>query len=287
VRFKFRFTRGILFLFARLPLPILYALASFLAFIAQYVIKYRKTVIQQNLKNSFPNYTSTQLKLIENKFYKRFAIIIVEVLMQFRQDKEFLKSRMIVSNPELLEKYHEEGRNVVAMAGHFCNWEWLGSSMGMFSSYHALGIYKTLSNKLVDELLYEIRSLNDTKLVPMEKATKTMLGYKLPLLSCFLADQAASPNNAYWTDFLHQDSPFFWGAEKIAKASNAIVVFLAMRFVKKGYYSIEIIELCDNPKLIADGEIIQMYVSALEKEIIAAPEYWLWSHKRWKHKRPQ
>jgi KDO2-lipid IV(A) lauroyltransferase len=270
-----------------LPTAILYFIASILAFKAQYVFRYRREVIRKNLRNSFPNYTHAQLKQIENKFYKRFAIIIIEVLMQFRQDKNFLKPRMVVSNPELLEKYHKEGRNVVAVAGHFGNWEWLGSSMGMFSSYYALGIYKPLSNKIVDELLFEIRALNGTNLVPMAKATKAILGCEFPVLSCFLADQAASPDNAYWTTFLNQDSPFFWGAEKIAKASNAIVVFLAMRFIRKGYYSIEIIELCNNPKLLEDGAITQLHVSALEREIIAAPEYWLWSHKRWKHQRPQ
>jgi KDO2-lipid IV(A) lauroyltransferase len=287
VNLKYRFVKSFVSLIARLPISILYLIASILAFKAQYIFRYRRKVIQDNLKNSFPNYTSKQLKQIENQFYKRFTITIVETLMQFRLDKNFLKGRLILSNPELLKKYHDEKRNIVAISGHYCNWEWLGTSLGMLSPYDALAIYKPLSNKIVDELMIEVRTINGTKLIPVKKATKTILSYSKPSISLFIADQAANPTHSYWTKFLNQETTVFWGAEKIAKASNAIVVFLAMRLLKNGYYSLEVIELCNNSSLLEEGAITQLHVSALEKEIIAAPEFWLWSHKRWKHKRAQ
>lgn len=285
--YKFLITKWVISIIARLPVTFLYFLSSVLAFKAQYIFRYRRNVIQQNLKNSFPSYSDVQLKQIETSFYKSFCKLLVEILMQFRQDKEFLKGRILISNAELLEKYYKEGRNVVAVFGHYCNWEWLGVSLGIQTLYDVLAIYKPLSNKIIDQLMIETRSLNGTKLVAMAKATKTILSYPKPLITCFIADQAPSPTNAYWTTFLNQDTPVFWGAEKIARASNAIVVFLAMRPLKNGYYSVEIIELCNNPLLLEEGAITKLHVEALEKEIIAAPEHWLWSHKRWKHKRPQ
>jgi KDO2-lipid IV(A) lauroyltransferase len=287
VNTKLRVTKVFLKIIASLPQPILYFIASILAFLAQHVFRYRNHVIKNNLRNAFPTYSSEQLKKIESLFYKQFCVVIIEILMQFRMDKEFLKGKVTLTNPELLEKYYQDGRNVVAVCGHFCNWEWIGASLTMHTSYDVLAIYKPLTNKVIDQLLIEIRTLNGTKLTPVKKATRAILSYEKPLISYFIADQSASPEFAYWTDFLNQKTAVFWGAEKIARASNAIVVFLAMRQFERGKYSFDVIELCKDPLSVKEGVITQLHVSALEKEIIKAPEFWLWSHKRWKHKMPQ
>jgi len=150
----------------------------------------------------------------------------------------------------------------------------------------ALVTYKPLSSKLMDRLMKEIRQLNGSELISMQQTFRSIATSKEPVISLLVADQAPHPENAYWTIFLNQDTPVFLGAERIAKSTGHVVVFLAMRRVKRGHYTLEFQELCLDPKAQPEFAITEMHLRALESLIIESPQNWLWSHKRWKHKRP-
>ncbi len=135
--------------------------------------------------------------------------------------------------------------------------------------------------------MLNMRSRFGTRMIPMKSAFKQMLAHRNELTATvFLADQTPMPENAYWTTFLNQDTPVFKGTEIIAKKLNYPVVYCYVKKIKRGFYEIHAETLVENPAATKEGEISEMHTRRLEKDIIANPETWLWSHKRWKHKRP-
>lgn len=272
---------------ARLPLSILYGISSALASPVGILRRYRRKVVYTNLRNSFPEKSEREISRIAKGFYRQFADTLVESFKLAAFPKRLLPSRVHFTNPELLEKYYREGRKVVAVSGHYCNWEWLGISLPLHTSYPVLAVYKPLSNRVFDSLVQKTRSIHGTRLVPMKQAMRTILSWEGPVLSYLIADQAPNPDNAHWTTFLNQDTPVFTGPEKIAKASNAVVVFLNMQQSRRGFYEVTVQELCTNPEIEVPGAITEKHVRALENQIKANPAPWLWSHKRWKHSRKQ
>ena len=148
-------------------------------------------------------------------------------------------------------------------------------------------IYHPIGNMYFDELMYRMRTRFGTKLIPMKNTFKEMLMHKSEInTTAFIADQTPSSVNAYWTKFLNQDTPVFWGTEVIAKKLNRPVVYISVDKVKRGYYQMNAKLLCENPNQTTEGQISEMHTRQLEQDIIKRPEIWLWSHRRWKHKRP-
>jgi KDO2-lipid IV(A) lauroyltransferase len=161
----------------------------------------------------------------------------------------------------------------------------MGVGLQELTGIRCLLTYKPLSSPLMERIMKEVRQLNGGELVSMQQTFRAVSSSKTPVLSLLISDQAPQPENAYWTKFLNQDTPVFLGAERIAKATNSVVVFIAMRRVKRGYYTLEFQELTKGPKLETEFEITEMHVRALEKLIFEDPSNWLWTHKRWKHNR--
>ncbi|MEI6407764.1 MAG: lysophospholipid acyltransferase family protein [Bacteroidota bacterium] len=287
MKFSYYLLRGGGFLIAQIPLFLLYPLSSFLAWFTRVIVGYRKEVVMLNLKTSFPEKSEKELNEIAKDFYLNFTDIMVESFKMLSLNPELIPSRVKLINPELLNKYKKEGRSILAVSGHYGNWEWMGVGLKAVMDMRSLVTYKPLSSELMDRLMKEIRQLNGSELISMQHTFRSIASSKVPVISLLVADQAPHPENAYWTTFLHQDTPVFMGAERIAKSTGHVVVFLAMRRVKRGYYTLEIQELTENPKAEAEYKITEMHLRALERLIIEQPGNWLWSHKRWKHKRPE
>ena len=201
------------------------------------------------------------------------------------RNPKLIPSRVKILNPELLANYQKAGRSIVAVSSHYGNWEWMGVGLQELTGIRCLLTYKPLSSSLMERLMKEVRQLHGGELVSMQQTFRAVSSSKTPVLSLLISDQAPHPENAYWTNFLHQDTPVFLGAERIAKATNSVVVFIAMRREKRGFYTLEIQELTKEPKLEMNFAITEMHVRALEKLIFEDPSNWLWTHKRWKHKR--
>jgi KDO2-lipid IV(A) lauroyltransferase len=182
----------------------------------------------------------------------------------------------------------DQGRPVVVFLGHYNNWEWF-SNWSLYSKYRFYAIYKKLRSKAFERFYCNLRSRSGC--IPLERADtfRQLMEDKqkgIPTLTAFIADQTPRINDIqYWTTFLNQDTAVVVGLEKIARKLNAVVIAAHPKKIKRGYYEVEYFLVTDNPKETAKFEITEQCTRFLEKIIIEKPEYWLWSHKRWKHKR--
>ncbi|MBX7202959.1 MAG: lysophospholipid acyltransferase family protein [Bacteroidia bacterium] len=274
------------YLLASLPLWFLYFLARFTAFIFNHVIRYRKEVVLENLKNAFPEKPDDEINAIASRFYRIFLETMFETVKLLRLDPAYLPKHIRLVNKEVLENHFRQGRSVIAVGGHYGNWEWLGTGLKALVPFRVIAVYKPLSNQTVDRLMFRVRSMNGSDLVPIKKAFREIQSSPIPTLSYLIADQAPNPDNAYWTSFLNQETAVFLGPERIARLTNSVVVFLRMRRTARGQYSVYVEELCKEPALVPEFEISEKHIRALENQIIDDPAPWLWSHKRWKHKKP-
>ncbi len=186
----------------------------------------------------------------------------------------------------LFNKLAEEDKSIILVMGHLGNWEWAGNSFSLLCKHQLYVIYHPLRNKYFDRMMYGMRTRFGTKLIAMKDTFREMLSQRKELnATAFIADQTPSPENAYWTNFMNQDTPVFKGTEIIARKIDYTVVYATIKRQKRGYYEIFAEILTDNPKETTDGEISEEHTRRLEQDITEQPEVWLWSHRRWKHKR--
>ncbi len=271
-----------------LPFPILYGISNFLFFIFYYVAGYRKKVVLGNIQRSFPNKTAKEQEEICRKFYKHFCDLILESLKAFTISEKAVLKRVTCKNPEAIDKYFEQGRSVIIAGGHFNNWEIFAVAVDKLIKHHVVGIYKPLSNVYFDEKMRKTRGKYGLEMISTKKI-KRYLDDNTNVLTAtiFAIDQSPSnPNSAYWTTFLSQDTAVLFGTEKYAKDYNHVVVYGRINKEKRGHYSFEFFDVTENPQETAYGEITEKTTRMLETDIYEHPEFWLWSHRRWKHKRP-
>jgi Kdo2-lipid IVA lauroyltransferase/acyltransferase len=272
-----------------LPFWLLYQFSDFLNFMLFTVIGYRKEVIKTNLKNSFPEKSEQELIKIQKGFQRFFCDMIVETIKTLTISKEDAIKRCHFKDLTLLDQLYNEKKKVIFVLGHYGNWELGGAGMSIQSKFQLYVIYKPLSNKYFNELIIKMRTRLGTKLFPMKETFKKMIALRKGdeiSATAFIADQTASPDNSYWTTFLNQDTAVFWGTEVIASKLNYPIVYINITQSKRGYYEMSAEMLCENPASTQKGEVSEMHTKRLEQDIIKQPELWLWSHKRWKHKRP-
>lgn len=277
-----------LYFIALLPFPLFYLFSDVICFILYRVIGYRKKVVYENLKNSFPNKTHQELKFIEKKFYHYLCDLFLETLKTLTISKEdAIKRCNLTDNAiQLLNELYHQKKSCILVLGHYGNWEWAGNTFSLLNKQQLYVIYHPLTNKYFDNLMYQLRTRFGTKLYAMKETMREMIKNRNEVnATAFIADQTPSPEGAYWTTFLNQDTPVFWGTEKIAQKLNFPVIYVSVKRVKRGFYEIECEYLVKEPKLTKEGEISELHTKRLEKDIIEQPEIWLWSHRRWKHKR--
>lgn len=269
-----------------LPFYFLFLISDFIYFLLNYVVKYRKSVILQNLKNSFPDKTEKEIFILRKKYLKIMADLIVESLKYYRlTDKEFLK-RFEIHNIEILDELYNQKKSVFLACGHTGSWELSAMLMPLITKYKTIGVYQTQTNSYFDTYIKKVRSSFGLTLVPSQQLYRYLIENKNELiLNYILADQSPSKDgDNYWTSFLNQQTAFFTGLEKMSKSLDYAVVFLSIIRKGRGRYLLDFELLTDKSKETANGEISEMYVRSLERLICRYPENWLWSHRRWKHK---
>ncbi len=275
--------------FSLLPLRAQYVFSDILYILAYYIFRYRLKVVRINLINSFPGKSTKELQRIERKFYRHLCDSIVELVAQYHFTKAELCRRFRFKNPELVESYFKQGRDLLVAAGHYANWEWVIASAYQ-SRYIHLGIYKKINNKWIDRMVINIREKTGGVAVQMEEVPRKMKYYRdrnILTMTYFVVDQRPLERYThYWTNFMNQDTPVYLGIEKIAKKTGSVVIFLKVKQLKRGYYEAEFIPITENPAATAEFEITEKHVRILESIIREKPELWIWSHRRWKHKRP-
>jgi KDO2-lipid IV(A) lauroyltransferase len=273
-----------------LPFRALYVISDFLFLFLYYFPGYRKGVVMNNLKNAFPEKSDAERAVIGRKFYRHLADIFIETLKQQHLSVKEHKKRFITENPEVLERLYSEGKDVVAVFGHYNNWEYTSIFPLMFK-YVFIPVYRPLKNKYFDKYLLNIRERYGSILTPGPMVIREILKQRKENRRSFtslLTDQIPAKGDIhYWTQFLNQDTPVYLGAEKIAAKYGMAVVFLNYRKVKRGHYSLKFEVLFENAAGLPEYTVTEAHVKRLEEIIREAPEYWIWSHRRWKHKREQ
>ena len=279
---------GFCWLLALLPLRCLYLISDLLFISVCYVIRYRRKVILENLRNSFPEKTEKERRQIARKFYCFLCDLFIETIKSLHMDPSQMHSRIHYSNPEIFDDLLRKGKQIFFATGHYGNWEWL-ALLEHTIPYHLTSLYQPLENKIFDKFFYNLRTKSGTEVIPSNSAIRAIVKYhqenRMTTL-CFLSDQSP-PRNAihYWTTFLNQETPVFIGIEKLAKRYNTAVLYYEIRRVKRGYYEVDVTLITENAADTGEMEITEKHVHLLEQTIRRNPQYWLWSHRRWKHKR--
>jgi KDO2-lipid IV(A) lauroyltransferase len=275
-----------LFLIGRLPFGAMYALSDFFYLILYKVVGYRKKVVFENLRKSFPTKSESEITQIAESFYRYFCDLVLETIKKIQMTEEESKQRCIYHVTPEVKRLVEEKRSLIILMGHYGNWEWAGSGFTLSAGSQLYVVYKTLSNPYFEKWMVKSRTMFGTRLIKMENTLRDMIANKAnPATYAFIADQTPVPPAPLWLPFLHQDTPVFTGAEKLARKLNYPVLFINIKRMKRGYYEIFTEVLAENPKETAENQITETFFNRLQKEIETAPEAWLWSHRRWKFTR--
>lgn len=275
-----------LYLLSLLPFWLLYVISDFLFVILYYLVGYRRNVVQENLRNSFPEKSDEERRLIEKKYFKYMADLMLETIKSVSMSEKQVHRRMTCTNPELMEHYFGQGKSIIAAAGHYGNWELACLTFGFLTDKKRLVVYKPQSSDVFTNFFNRTRSRFGTTMISMKQTLRKMIEYKNELTFLVLAaDQTPARNEAlYFTTFLNQPTAVFIGVEKLTSLRDCVVIFYRIDLVKRGHYTYTFVPLVENPKETRPFEITRVQVSYLESLIRERPEYWLWSHRRWKIK---
>ena len=283
---------GFWYLLSLLPFRVLYLFSDFLYLLIYYGVKYRKKLVRKNLTDSFPEKSREEIIRIEKQFYAFFCDYIVETIKLLTIRKENMRKRMQFKGIEQLEKLFSEGKSCCLYLGHYCNWEWI-SSLPMYLPEGVVGgqIYHVLENEVFDRLFLRIRGRFGAESIPMEKTLRKIATYKKEnkkMVIGFISDQVPFWNNIhYWTMFLNHDTPVLTGAERIARQSDFEAFYTSITRTKRGYYECRFVRLDDKAGQLPEFGLTERYFRELEKDIIRLPQYWLWTHNRWKRTREE
>ncbi|MGN1254560.1 MAG: lysophospholipid acyltransferase family protein, partial [Prevotella sp.] len=272
-----------------LPFRVLYALSDMLMPLLYYIIRYRRGIVRRNLTSAFPEKSPKEIKRIEKKFYHWFCDYFLEAIKLLSISDEELNRRFHVKNAEVHETWFLKGRNTAGFLGHYCNWEWL-SRVGkdMNPERRVCLIYDPLHSKAIDYVFYKLRSDPPIGVpTPKKDILRQLVTWRREgrmNLSGYIADQAPKWENIHlWLPFLnHPETPVFTGAERIARKMNDVVYYVKMSRPRRGYYNMEYILLSDDPASLPEGELTRRFFKMLEDSVREAPQYYLWTHNRWK-----
>lgn len=274
-----------------LPFWVLHGISDLIFVILYYLVGYRKNVVMTNLRNSFPEKSEQELQKISRQFYRHLCDVMVETLKLLTISKTaFLRRFQFTPQAvSIFSALEQKDQSFVGALGHCGNWEWGSIGYRCYFNQMISPVYHPLSNKNFDAFMLKLRGRMEINLIAMNNLLRAMISLKQKKVSTFIAliaDQTPPPENAYWTTFLNQDTPVFNGPEKIARKFNYPMVYISMYKTKRSHYKMDVTMLSETPNELEEGVLSKLHVSALEKNIREQPHIWLWSHRRWKHKRP-
>lgn len=273
---------------ARLPLPVLYGLASFAAWFLRCVVGYRRKVVAANIERAFPEFSTTEREQLLIDFYRHFADTTLEIIAGYAMPIAALRERMVINNPEVLEEAsHHFQQSVIVMTLHQGNWEWMLYAANDHYPIDSAAVYKRLHDDSADRFSRESRSRFGAEPIEMREAGRNVIKHRRrPRFIFMVADQSPGKRErVHWTEFLNQPTAFFSGAATLARATGFPVVFAAGRRRVRGHYQIDLTLITDDPKNMDESAIIERYARLTEQAIRQSPAEWLWSNRRWKHRR--
>jgi len=253
------------------------------------LIGYRKSVVYDNLKNSFPDITDEDIIAIQKKFFKHLCDVIMESIKLFSISESDLRERFKITNPEIFRKLYDQGRSIILVGGHYNNWEFPAMGLNLLSPYQAIGIYTPLRNKFFDEKFKVSRTKYGVEVIRKSDTPRSFIRNRHNLtMTIFGADQSPTyTKRVHWMNFLNQETAVFLGVESFSVKYNNPVVFIRIDKTKRGHYEGTLEVLSENPAATSPGQITELHTKYLEKIIREKPQHWLWSHKRWKRNKTE
>ena len=229
-----------------------------------------------------------ELERIRKQFECHFGDLIVESVKNFSISLKQIRKRLVVVNPELLQGITNKGRSIAICGGHQNNWELCGIGSPLHIPLPTMAIYKRLSNDYFDQKMKMSRGKYGLNMVPTVKSSRWIKDHADSQMAVIFAiDQSpANPKKSYWMNWLNQETAFYFGAEHLSRKHNMVVVTGKVEKVKRGHYQVTYSLITEHPNLEKEGAIIQAIAEKLKSDIEESPQYWLWTHKRWKHSRP-
>lgn len=278
----------ILWLISILPFRLLYVFSDFVYFIIYYIIGYRKKTVRENLALALPHLSEKERLVIEKKSFQHLTDMFLEMIKTLTISEKEIRKRYVFKNLELYKELEKEQKSVALMCAHYASYEWV-ISLNYYINYKGIGIYKKIRNPYFDKLVRNIRSRFGADLITTKETIPTILknnkDKKLSIYG-FASDQSPKVDSAYhWCEFMNIEVPVHTGAEMLAKRYDMNVVFLKTKKLKRGYYEANFEILSKNPKAIPNYEITDEFFKRVEKQIYEAPEFYLWTHKRFKHRK--
>lgn len=272
------------------PYWLLYLKSDLCYLVAYHVVRYRRKIVRQNLLRSFPEKDFKEIKTIERRFYRNLCDLFVEAPKMMCMDPDGYSKRITYANPEVLEPLFEQKKSIFYAIPHSGNWEWFGKMIPSFAPHNNVAVYKKVKSPVFDQLMLYMRTKGiSAEPVEADSVFKHLVKHRNRWNAVLMmADQ--SPHGLesdYWTEYLHQDTCWFTGVERMARALDYAIVFVAMRRAGRGRYEVSYELITDNPKAMTEGQIMERYVRCVERFVEANPDNWLWSHRRWKHQRNQ
>jgi len=292
MKILYHITYAAAWLISLLPLRVLYLLADFIYLHIYYIIRYRRGLVHKNMSDAFPEKSEQEIHAIERRFYHWFCDYLVESIKLLSISRRQIKRRMVFKGTELVDQIVKEGQSCAVFLGHYCNWEWITSLPLWVTPEAQCGqIYHVLENSDYDQLFLNLRQRMGAVCIPMAETLRRIIKYKQEgqqVVIGYISDQVPFWNNIHhWCQFLNHDTPVLTGTERLARQTGHAVLYLDVTRPRRGYYVAEFKLITREPKQMPDFAITDEYFRLLEASIRHAPEFWLWTHNRWKRTREE
>ncbi|CAM2918897.1 KDO2-lipid IV(A) lauroyltransferase [Flavobacterium succinicans] len=277
-----------LWMISILPFRVFYWFSDLIYLIVYRVVGYRKQTVRDNIALALPHLTTTERLAIEKKFFRHMCDMFLEMIKTLSISHKEMDKRFKITNIELVKKFENKGKSTILMTSHYASWEWL-MTLNNQTKFYGVGVYKKIANKYFDQLVRDIRSRFNAELVETTKAIPLMRDNEKTgklFMYGLVSDQSPKLDRAFhWHKFMGIEVPVHTGAEMLAKRYDFNVLFVDVKKVKRGYYEATFVNISEDPTSIPNFEMTERYLKLVEKQILDTPEYYLWTHKRWKHKR--
>ena len=272
-----------------LPFPVLYLLSDFVCFLVYRIFKYRKRVVRGNIALALPHLSEKERTSIEKKFYAHLCDLFLEMIKTLSISKKEIEKRYTFSNMDVYYDLEKKEKSIALLCAHYASYEW-AVSMNYHIHFMGYGVYKKLANPYFDKLVRKIRSKFKSHLIDSKETIPTMAtNFRNKNYSLYGLVSDHSPKLSathYWKIFMGVEVPVHTGGEMLAKKYDMNVIFLKTKKLKRGYYEASFEVLSDgNAKDFPNYEITDNFLKLVEQQIYDAPEFYLWTHNRWKHKR--
>ncbi len=273
-----------------MPFPIFYFISDIFYVLLYRIVGYRKKTVRENIRMTMPHLSEKEVKKVEKESFRHLCDIFLEMIKTFTISEEELKKRFTFSNLDTVLEVEKQGKSVMLFCAHYANWEWI-IILDRFIQFQGYAVYKKIGNPYFDQLIKKIRSRFNTVLVEMKETIKVIRQNEVSKnhgVYAFISDQSPMVSKANcWQDFMGIEVPVFTGGEALCKKFDMVPMYLKVEYVKRGHYKTTFVPLLKEREALEDVpnyELTHRFLGELEKQIIEAPSYYFWTHKRWKHR---